>query len=183
MDQTAQESRQYQPLHVVVMGVSGTGKSSVAALLAERLGVDFVEGDDLHPASNKAKMAAGTPLTDEDRWPWLERILERMRAESAQGRGLVVTCSALKRAYRQILSQDDGARTVFAHLTGPRELIFARLKSRQGHFFPKHLLDSQFQVLEPLGTDEYGFDVKIDEAVEQEVHEILRALPRFVETR
>lgn len=158
------------------MGVSGTGKSSVAERLARRLGVDFIEGDDLHPAANREKMAAGIPLTDEDRWPWLAKILERMREESARGRGLVVTCSALRRAYREVISGDDAADTVFAHLSGPKELIAARLENRKGHFFPKQLLDSQFETLEPLEAGENGFEVGLEGTVAQEVQEILDGL-------
>lgn len=168
-----------QPLHIVVMGVSGTGKTSVARQLAERLGVGFVEGDDLHPEANRTKMAAGHPLTDEDRWPWLARIVARMQESAATGRGLVITCSALKRAYRDILA-DNGAVTVFAHLQGPHDVVARRLAERSGHFFPTSLLDSQFQTLQPLQEDEPGFTVDIRETVEQEVQDILDALPDFL---
>lgn len=164
-----------RPVQVVVMGVSGTGKSAVAGELARRLGAAFVEGDDLHPQANKDKMAAGTPLTDEDRWPWLERIAARMREEAAAGRGLVVTCSALRRAYRDVL-RGSGADVVFAHLSGPREVIAARLGFRRGHFFPAALLDSQLATLEPLGPDEPGFAVDLTESVEDEVRDVMERI-------
>lgn len=169
---------QTRPLHIVVMGVSGTGKSSVAQILSERLHVEFVEGDDLHPEANRQKMAAGQPLTDEDRWPWLDRIVQTMRDAAAEGRGLVVTCSALKRVYRDVLAQ-NGSPTVFAHLTGPHEVIAARLNERSGHFFPQSLLDSQFQTLEPLAAGESGFEVDIRESVEEEAQDILDRLPAY----
>jgi gluconokinase len=167
-----------QPVHVIVMGVSGTGKSSVAEALARQLGSRFIEGDALHPESNVQKMAAGTPLTDEDRWPWLDLIVEAMREEAGRGGSLVVTCSALRRSYREVLAA-NGARTVFVHLSGSRELIASRLGGREGHFFPQALLDSQFDTLEPLRPEENGFAVDVAAPVEREVEEILELLPRY----
>jgi gluconokinase len=167
-----------QPVHVIVMGVSGTGKSSVAEALARQLGSRFVEGDALHPESNVRKMAAGTPLTDEDRWPWLDFIVEALREEAARGGSLVVTCSALKRSYREVLAA-NGARTVFVHLAGSRELIASRLGGREGHFFPQALLDSQFDTLEPLDPEEDGFAVDVAAPLEQEVEEVLERLSEY----
>ncbi len=152
-----------EPVHVVVMGVSSTGKSLIGRRLAEELGAEFVEGDDLHPQSNIDKMAAGTPLTDEDRWPWLEAIADRTREAGASGRSTVVTCSALKRSYRDVLrSAADG--TFFVHLHSSFNLLAQRMRERKGHFMPPALLQSQFETLEPLEEDETG--ALVDVAVE-----------------
>ena len=138
---------------LVVMGVSGSGKTTVARGLAARLGWRFQEGDALHPPANVAKMAAGTSLTDEDRWPWLEAIaavIDGWRAEGASG---VVTCSALKRAYRAVLLADrPDVRLVF--LSGDKALVAGRMANRKGHFMPPALLDSQYATLEPPGPEE-----------------------------
>jgi carbohydrate kinase (thermoresistant glucokinase family) len=144
---------------VVVMGVSGSGKSTVGGLLAEKLGVPFVDADDLHPAANVAKMAAGHPLTDDDRWPWLARVGAELSA--AEGTGMVIACSALKRAYREaILAAEPSTRFVF--LSGSRELLAARMSHRPGHFMPVSMLDSQLATLEPLGSDEPGITVDLN---------------------
>lgn len=129
------------------MGVSGCGKSSVGAELARLLGAEFVDGDDLHPAANRAKMASGTPLTDEDRWPWLDLIAERLAAGLADERGVVVACSALRRAYRDRL-RAAGAGVRFVHLRVGEAEVEARLRRRRGHFFPAALVASQFATLE-----------------------------------
>jgi gluconokinase len=139
-----------QPV-LVVMGVSGSGKSTVAGHLATRLGWDLQEGDDLHPAANVAKMAAGLPLTDDDRWPWLDRVAEWISAHAAAGRPGVVTCSALRRVHRDRLRGD---RVVFVHLSGSKSRIAQRLATRVDHFMPPSLLDSQIAALEPPGEDE-----------------------------
>ena len=133
---------------IVVMGVSGAGKSTIGPLLAEALGVPFADGDALHPPANVAKMSAGTPLTDEDRWPWLAAIAAWLDAREAGG---IVTCSALRRAYRDRLREGaPGLR--FVHLAGERALIAARQAARAGHFMPASLIDSQFATLEdPIG--------------------------------
>jgi carbohydrate kinase (thermoresistant glucokinase family) len=145
---------------LVVMGVAGSGKTTIARTLAERLGWRFQEGDALHPPANVAKMSAGTPLTDDDRWPWLHAIaavIDTWRAEGASG---IVTCSALKRAYRDILiGQREDVRLV--HLAGEKAVIAARMAARKGHFMPTALLDSQFATLEPPGTDENPIVVDI----------------------
>lgn len=142
-----------QPVVLVLMGVSGCGKSTVAGLLAGRLGWAFEEGDDLHPQANQDKMAAGHPLTDADRWPWLDEIADWADARlDAQESGLI-TCSALKRAYRDVLDR-RGSGVVFVYLAGSRETIATRLRARQGHFMPSSLLDSQFADLEEPAPDE-----------------------------
>lgn len=138
------------PLRVVVMGVSGAGKSTVGARLAARLGLPFADADDFHPPANVAKMSAGTPLTDADRWPWLDAIGAHL---AASRHGAVVTCSALRRAYRDRLrAACPGVR--FVHLAGARAVIAARQAARRDHFMPPALLDSQFATLEPPGADE-----------------------------
>jgi gluconokinase len=140
-----------QPPVLVLMGVSGSGKSAVGALLAGRLGWDFEEGDELHPAANVAKMAAGHPLDDEDRWPWLARVAQWIVARTSTGSPGVITCSALKRSYRDVLR---GEHVLFVYLAGTREQIARRLAKRHGHFMPASLLDSQFEALEPPTPDE-----------------------------
>jgi carbohydrate kinase (thermoresistant glucokinase family) len=138
------------------MGVSGSGKSTVGERLAAASGRVFIDGDDLHPLANKEKMAAGTPLTDDDRWPWLRRIGERL----AVGDGVIVACSSLKRSYRDLL-REYAPEAYFALLNGSRELLEARLAGRHHEYMPSTLLDSQLATLEPLGADERGgvFDV------------------------
>lgn len=144
---------------LVVMGVSGVGKSSVAAELVRRTGWAFVEGDDLHSESNRLKMAGGVPLDDADREPWLRRIADWIGEQESAGRSAVVTCSALRRSYREILR--DGHPSVrFVHLLAPPELIAARVTARRGHYMPPTLLDSQLATLEPLGPDEPGIGVE-----------------------
>ena len=143
------------------MGVAGSGKSTVAKLLAEKLDYEYVDGDWLHPQSNVEKMRGGTPLTDEDRWPWLAAIGARVDELNAQGRGAVVACSALKRAYRAVLvGERAGARLVY--LKGDCETVAARLGARDGHFMPASLLASQFATLEEPSPDERAIVVSIE---------------------
>jgi gluconokinase/shikimate kinase len=151
------------------MGVSGCGKSTVAGVLAGRLGWDLCEGDDLHPPENVAKMAAGHALTDEDRWPWLDRIAEWIRSHTDDGRPGIVTCSALKRSYRDVLR---GRNVVFVYLHGTREQIAARLSVRHGHYMPPTLLDSQFATLEPPDEDEHAWWIEIGPAPRVQADEI-----------
>jgi gluconokinase len=145
------------PSPIVVMGVSGSGKSTVGSALAQRLRVPFVDADTLHPLANIAKMTAGEPLNDDDRYPWLERVGEWLAAHCAGG---VVSCSALKRTYRDQL-RARCPRVEFLHLSGSPELINRRMSARTGHFMPHALLRSQFDTLEPLGADEHGVTVDI----------------------
>jgi gluconokinase len=145
-------------LTVLVMGVSGVGKSSVAAELVARTGWAFAEGDEFHSERNRAKMASGRPLDDDDRWPWLRTIAAWIGEQEAMGRSAIVTCSALKRSYRDLLR--DGHPSVrFVHLQGPAELIAERVNARTGHYMPASLLGSQLAALEPLEPDEPGFGV------------------------
>ena len=153
---------------VVVMGVSGSGKSTIGALVAHELGVPFVDGDSLHPVENIEKMAGGTALTDEDRWPWLAEV-GRVLATSEGG--VVVACSALRRAYRDaIVAQAPGA--VMVHLHGTRDVLGARLEGRSDHFMPATLLDSQLATLELLEDDERGFVVDVDQPVPEILGEV-----------
>jgi gluconokinase len=157
------------------MGVSGSGKSTVADRLAARLGWRFEDGDKYHPPANVAKMSAGQPLTDEDRRPWLQAIADEIDRLSAAGQRTVVACSALKRAYRDILVHGRGdVRIVF--LSGTQDLIADRLAARKGHFMPPGLLASQFRTLEPPQPDERPITVSIDAPVEAIVDDIIRQL-------
>lgn len=142
------------------MGVSGCGKSTVAALLAGELGWPFEEGDSLHPQANVDKMAAGHPLDDEDRWPWLEKVAEWVEECLDAGRSGIITCSALKRSYRDVINQRGGG-VEFVYLAGSHETIAARLAARQGHFMPPALLDSQFATLEEPTSDEPSIRVDV----------------------
>jgi gluconokinase len=141
--------------HVVVMGVSGSGKTTLAGLLGTSLGCPVAEADEFHPAANIAKMSSGTPLTDEDRWPWLAAIRDWMGSNAEAGTGSVVTCSALKREYRDLLRQAPGV-VRFIHVTADTQTLTERMDHRSGHFMPATLLPSQLQTLEPLEADEDG---------------------------
>jgi gluconokinase len=157
------------------MGVSGSGKSTIADHLAKRLGWRYEDGDQFHPPGNVAKMSAGHPLTDGDRWPWLKAIADEIDRLSASGERAVIACSALKRAYRDILVHGrDDIRIVF--LDGTQDLIAARLAARKGHFMPLGLLTSQFATLERPGADERPIIVSIDAPVEAIVDEIVSQL-------
>jgi len=149
--------------YAIVMGVSGCGKTSVGEGLSRSTGIRFVDGDALHPQANVDKMSAGNPLTDEDRWPWLEAI-GREFAKSPEP--LIIGCSALKRSYRDKISHHAGAMVTFIHLTGTREIISNRMQARKDHFMPPTLLDSQFAALEPPATDENSISIDIDQPLE-----------------
>ncbi|MEG3629263.1 gluconokinase [Streptomyces poriticola] len=168
----------HTPHVVVVMGVAGTGKTTVGPLLAARLGVPYAEGDDFHPPANIAKMSAGTPLTDDDRWPWLDAI--GAWAHGRAGLGGVVSSSALKRSYRDRL-RAAAPGLVFVHLTGSRELIAERMSHRQGHFMPTALLDSQFATLQPLQPDEAGVEVDVAGGPEEIAGRAMNALKALAE--
>jgi gluconokinase len=152
------------PHVVVVMGVAGTGKTTIGPLLAARLGVPYAEGDEFHPQANIDRMAAGIPLDDADRWPWLDAI--GAWAHGREGLGGVVGCSALKRSYRDRL-RAAAPGIVFVHLTGDRKLIEDRMTHRRGHFMPTALLDSQFATLQPLQPDERGVAVDVSGSPEE----------------
>ena len=163
------------PCALVVMGVSGSGKSTIAERLAARLGWRCEDGDKYHPPANVAKMSAGHPLTDEDRWPWLQAIADEIDRTCKQGERAVVACSALKRAYRDVLVHGrSDVRIVF--LNGTQELIAGRLAARKGHFMPPGLLTSQFKTLEPPQPTERPITVSIDAPVEAIVDDIIRQL-------
>jgi len=149
----------------VVMGVSGSGKSLIGAAFARAVGVQFVEGDEYHPAENVRRMKAGTPLTDDDRESWLRALAARIREAKRAGTGLVVACSALKRSYRAIL-RAEAPDLQFVFLRGQRELIAARLAARHGHFMPPSLLESQLATLEDPSADEGAWVCDIAESPE-----------------
>lgn len=172
---TDSSSRPPRPRIIVVMGVSAAGKSNVGHALAARLAIAFRDADDLHPAENIAKMASGAPLTDEDRWPWLERVGGELAAAAAAGSGVVMACSALKRAYRDAL-RAASPTCVFVHLTAPRAVLEARIAARASHFMPSTLLDSQFATLEPLAADEPGVTIDVTPPVETIVEAAVAAL-------
>ncbi|MDB5935633.1 MAG: gluconokinase [Massilia sp.] len=157
----------------VVMGVSGCGKSEIARLLAARLDVAYAEGDDYHSPANVAKMAAGNPLTDADRQQWLLTLQAKIAVAVAAGDSLVLSCSSLKRRYRDLFRAADPA-IVFVHLDGPRELIAARMLARPDHYMPMSLLDSQFAALEPLQPDERGIRLDIHAAPAQLVDAVVQ---------
>ena len=148
---------------VVVMGVSGVGKTSVAAELAEATGWTLAEGDDFHTQVNRDKMAAGRPLDDEDRWPWLRRVADWIGEREAAGESAVITCSALRRSYRDLLRAGHPS-VRFVHLLAPASLIEDRIGARTGHYMPAALLESQLRTLEPLADDEPG--VAVDTAAD-----------------
>jgi gluconokinase len=146
---------------VIIMGVTSCGKTSVGEGLAKELNCPFIEGDKLHPAANIAKMSAGTPLTDDDRWPWLEIIGKAMKAERSMGKGVVASCSALKKVYRQKLAQAAETPITFIFLHGSRELLAARMAGRKGHFMPTSLLDSQLKTIEIPGPEENALHLDV----------------------
>jgi len=172
---TAAPQRLAPPVVLVLMGVSGSGKTTVARIIAERLRWPFEEGDALHPPANVAKMAAGHPLTDEDRAPWLAKVADWVDARLDAGESGVITCSALKRKYRELIDR-RGERVEFVYLHGSRELIASRLAGRHGHFMPSSLLDSQFATLEEPGADEPAIRVEIGEPPEAIATDIAAAL-------
>ena len=162
-------------LVVVMMGVSGSGKTTVASSVAQRLGWPLLEGDSFHPPANVAKMAAGHPLTDDDRWPWLHAIADAIDAKRAAGQSAVVACSALKRAYRDILvGRRPDVRVLY--LRGSKSLIGQRISHRTGHFMPPALLDSQFATLEEPAPDEHALVVSIDADPATIVEDALRQI-------
>ena len=163
------------PCALIVMGVSGSGKSTIAELLGKRLGWRFEDGDGFHPASNVEKMRAGHPLTDEDRWPWLQAIADEVDRICESGSHVVIACSALKRAYRDVLIH--GRKDIgLVFLDGRQSLIAERMARRKNHFMPPALLQSQFATLEPPAGDEHPVIVDIDASVEAIVDDVLAQL-------
>ena len=159
---------------IVVMGVSGCGKSSVAKKLASALGVGFLDADDLHPKTNITKMSAGIPLTDDDRAPWLAAVCNASREQADATGALVVACSALKRSYREILNRAGSVS--YVHLTGSFEVIYSRMSKREGHFMPESMLESQFAALEDPSTENNVVTVDIDQPLDAIVAEIMLAI-------
>jgi gluconokinase len=163
------------PCALIVMGVAGSGKSTIGEQLAARLGWIYEDGDTFHPANNVAKMSAGKPLTDEDRWPWLQAIADEIDRLCLAGERAVVACSALRRAYRDVLVH--GRKDIrLVYLEGTQQLIADRIGQRKGHFMPPGLLASQFKTLEPPADDERPLTVSIDAPVETIVDDIVRQL-------
>jgi len=163
------------PRALIVMGVSGSGKTTIGAKLAKRLGWPYEDADTFHPPSNVAKMSAGHPLTDEDRWPWLKAIAAEIDRVLGAGGTIVIGCSALKRVYRDILLHDR-TEIRLIYLEGTQALIGDRLSRRRGHFMPPGLLTSQFNTLEPPAADEHPLTVSIDASVEAIVDDVVAQL-------
>ncbi|MEO5806785.1 gluconokinase [Devosia sp.] len=165
---------------IIVMGVSSSGKTTVGQSIARRLHAPFLDGDDYHPAANKDKMRAGTPLTDADRWPWLQTLAQAL-AVAANGKGCAVgACSSLKRAYRDFLTQQAGEPILFVYLQGTKEVIAARMAQRQHEYMPTSLLDSQFATLEvPDPTTENVLIVPVTDPIEKITLATLKATPHL----
>ncbi|MDQ1057435.1 gluconokinase [Arthrobacter globiformis] len=169
---------QYPATHLVVMGVAGSGKSTIAAALSKHLGWASAEADEFHPQANIDKMSQGIPLQDEDRWPWLQQIQNWMTEQARAGYSTVLTCSALKQSYRKLLSEAEG-RVLFIHLHGDAALISQRMQGREGHFMPPTLLPSQLATLEPLTAEELeagSLRLDITRSPEELIGAILAAL-------
>lgn len=158
-------------LRLVIMGVAGCGKSTVGAALSEQLDIPYRDGDDLHSTEAVERMRAGIALTDDDRWPWLDRIAETLKSDAP----LIIGCSALRRVYRDRIRAGAGGEVSFVHLAGDRDLIAARMATRAGHYMPLSLLDSQFATLERPGPDE-AIEVTIDRPMASIVGQIMSTL-------
>ncbi len=162
--------------YVLVMGVSGAGKSTIGKALADRIGAGFIEADDYHPAENIRRMSKGEPLSDRHRWPWLQAVAEAAcRERQRRGRPVVIACSALKRSYRDVLREALGPMSI-VHLSGSVETIRARLEGRRGHFMPIELLGSQLAILQPPAEDEAGGSLSIDDSEAGVLSKALRLL-------
>lgn len=165
--------------HLVVMGVSGSGKSTIAEKLADRLERPFAEADEFHPQANIDKMTAGRELSDDDRWPWLRAMRDWLSERTAADEPAIVTCSALRRVYRDVLREADGT-VLFVHLSGDPEVVEHRIGGRRGHFMPAALLPSQYATLEPLDPDEAGVTVSVESDPEQIAVDVLDRLSLHV---
>ncbi len=165
-----------EPIAVVVMGVSGAGKTTVGRRLAEAIGADFVDGDDLHTDAARAKMGSGAPLTDEDRWPWLDRVAARLAAGLASGRSAVVACSALRRVYRDRIRAGVGPTLQFIYLEADPEMMRARVAGRRGHYMPASLVESQFAALEPPQGERDVIETPADGNLEAEIPKLTARL-------
>lgn len=163
---------------LVVMGVSGCGKSSVGKAIAAYYGIPYIEGDAMHPPANIAKMSAGTPLNDEDRWPWLDALAERLNAESAVCGGAVATCSALKSAYRDRIQAGSGPQTRFIFLDCARQTLERNHAGRKGHFMPPSLLDSQLAALEPPYDEARAIIIDGNQPFDDVIRSIIAKLER-----
>ncbi|GBR45711.1 gluconokinase [Neokomagataea thailandica] len=163
---------------IIVMGVSGTGKSTVARALADRIGAVFIEGDDLHSQANLEKMESGIPLKDSDRYPWLQICNRAMREQNAQGKDAVLTCSSLKKAYRDALAEDCNA--YFVYLKISKEESLKRVNQRVGHFMPTSMVESQFEVLEEPEPGEHTIIIESDRSLDQVVEDVSRRVRRNV---
>lgn len=161
---------------VVVMGVAGCGKSTVGLALAQRLKYLYVEGDELHDPASIEKMSSGQSLTDSDRWPWLQRVGKQL---SDNNKAVVISCSALKRAYRDVIRQHAGKPVLFLHLSAPQSVIADRMQLRTGHFMPPELLASQFQTLEPLQADEAGAEIDITQSLEDSIASACKIVEQY----
>ena len=166
------------PARLIVMGVTGCGKTTVGTLLAGQLGAMFLDGDDFHPPENVAKMRSGTPLTDQDRWPWLDRLGAVIEQSVAEHQRVVLACSALRRVYRDRITAACAEPPLFIHLAGGRDLIHARMAARREHYMPVALLESQIATLEPIELDENAIAVSIDAPADMIVESVLKRLDR-----
>lgn len=167
------------PPAIVLMGVCGSGKTALGRQLGARLGLTFRDGDEFHPRANIDKMSAGTPLTDDDRWPWLDAIGAAIGAASTAGNGIVVGCSALKRIYRERIAAAAGRPVLFVWLDGARETLKRRLVARRNHFMPASLLDSQLAILEPPGAEELAIRISVEPPLAQVVRATIAAIGRL----
>lgn len=161
---------------IIVMGVSGSGKSTIGKKIAEHFGFPFIEGDDAHPPQNVEKMRAGIPLTDADRWPWLEALARQLKAKAQEDGAAIASCSALKHSYRKYLIEKAGEPILFVYLDGSKELIAGRIAARHHEYMPGSLLDSQFATLEPPEPPENTLTVSIDGSVDQTVDLAIKGL-------
>ncbi len=160
---------------ILVIGVSGSGKSTVGEHLSQKLGMDFMEGDSFHSAAEIAKMKSGQGLTDKDRWPWLGRMHEAIEQYVAERKGVVVACSGLRKAYRDLLI-GGVPNTRLVYLRGDKQVIAARMHQRKGHFMPPSLLDSQFETLEEPGPDEHALVINVENTVDDTLRDVVKAL-------